>query len=685
MKTILVVQARINSSRLPGKVLMPIVDEIPLIGILLKRLKKVKKVDKIIVATSKNKENDSLVKFLKKNKYNFYRGSENDTLKRYYDVSKKNNAKIVIRITADCPLVDPNLIDKFLDIFKNKKPDYLANTFNLDNLKKKYNFLKSYPDGFDVEIFTFKLLNEINKIHKSKDRKEGAVIGFFLKKNPKFLNKIKIINMKLPFLINQNKAKLSVDTKKNFNFVKSIFKYFYPNIYFDIFDVIKYLKIKKLNKDNEESGYKLWKKANNIIIGGNMLLSKNPNLFLPEKWPTYYKKSKGINLWDLDGKRYTDMSLMGVGTNILGYSNSIVDSAVKKVIKDGNLTSLNCPEEVELAEKLLTIHPWAEKVKFARSGGEANTIAIRMARTISKKQNVAFCGYHGWHDWYLSANISDKKNLDKHLISGLNPLGVNKNLKDTSFPFEYNNFTQLKKIVQNNDIGIIKMEVCRSTGPNINFLKNVRKLCNQKSIILIFDECTSGFRENFGGLHKKININPDIAIFGKALGNGYAITAVIGKKDIVSASENTFISSTFWTERIGPAAAIKTLEIMEKTKSWEKITKLGKNLIKIWKKLSSKHKLNISINGIPSLCKFTIKSNNSLLYKTYITQKMLERGFLAANGVYMSTSHNNKILKKYEEILDEIFYDISLCEKGIFNIDYLLNYPVSKISFGRVN
>ena len=491
--------------------------------------------------------------------------------------------------------------------------------------------------------------------------------------------------MKLPFLINQNKAKLSVDTKKNFNFVKSIFKYFYPNIYFDIFDVIKYLKIKKLNKDNEESGYKLWKKANNIIIGGNMLLSKNPNLFLPEKWPTYYKKSKGINLWDLDGKRYTDMSLMGVGTNILGYSNSIVDSAVKKVIKDGNLTSLNCPEEVELAEKLLTIHPWAEKVKFARSGGEANTIAIRMARTISKKQNVAFCGYHGWHDWYLSANISDKKNLDKHLISGLNPLGVNKNLKDTSFPFEYNNFTQLKKIVQNNDIGIIKMEVCRSTGPNINFLKNVRKLCNQKSIILIFDECTSGFRENFGGLHKKININPDIAIFGKALGNGYAITAVIGKKDIVSASENTFISSTFWTERIGPAAAIKTLEIMEKTKSWEKITKLGKNLIKIWKKLSSKHKLNISINGIPSLCKFTIKSNNSLLYKTYITQKMLERGFLAANGVYMSTSHNNKILKKYEEILDEIFYDISLCEKGIFNIDYLLNYPVSKISFGRVN
>ena len=187
------------------------------------------------------------------------------------------------------------------------------------------------------------------------------------------------------------------------------------------------------------------------------------------------------------------------------------------------------------------------------------------------------------------------------------------------------------------------------------------------------------------GLHKKINVYPDVAIFGKALGNGYAITAVIGKKDIVEAAEKTFISSTFWTERIGPAAAIKTLELMEKTQSWKKITKLGKNLINIWKKLAKRHNLILDITGIPSLCKFTIKSHNSQFYKTYITQKMLEKGYLAANGVYMSTCHNIIILKKYEEILDEIFYEISLCERGIFNIDYLLNYPVSKVPFGRVN
>ncbi len=684
MKTILIVQARMNSSRLPGKILMPLVKKLPLIGVLLKRLNKLNKVDKVIVATSKNKENDILVNYLKEKNFAYFRGNENDTLKRFYDASKKNNAKTIIRITADCPLTDPKLIEEFLDIFNLKKPDYLANTFNLNNLKKKYKYLNSYPDGFDIEIFTFKLLEQVINKHNTKDRVEGAVIGYFLKKNPKFLNKIKMINMKLPFLINHDKAKLSVDTKKNFKVVKSIFNFFYPNIYFNFFDVIKFLNIKKKDK-NKNTGYKLWKKANNLIIGGNMLLSKNPNLFLPKKWPTYYQKSKGVNLWDLDGKKYTDMSLMGVGTNILGYSNSYIDNAVKKVILNGNLTTLNCPEEVELAERLISLHPWAEKVKFARSGGEANTIAMRLARTVSKKQNVAFCGYHGWHDWYLSSNISDAKNLDKHLISGLNPLGVHQKLKNTSFPFEYNNLNQLKKIVQKNNIGIIKMEVCRSTSPNISFLKNVRKLCDQKGLILIFDECTSGFRENLGGLHKKINVYPDVAIFGKALGNGYAITAVIGKKDIVEAAEKTFISSTFWTERIGPAAAIKTLELMEKTQSWKKITKLGKNLINIWKKLAKRHNLILDITGIPSLCKFTIKSHNSQFYKTYITQKMLEKGYLAANGVYMSTCHNIIILKKYEEILDEIFYEISLCESGIFNIDYLLNYPVSKVPFGRVN
>ena len=285
---------------------------------------------------------------------------------------------------------------------------------------------------------------------------------------------------------------------------------------------------KKKYKSNLDHGQKLWKRANAIILGGNSLLSKNPNLFLPNKWPTYFSKSKGCKVWDLNNKVYTDMSLMGVGTNILGYCNSEVDNAVKKVIKKGNLTTLNCPEEVILAEKLLSMHPWAGKVKFARTGGEANAVAIRIARSASGRENVAFCGYHGWHDWYLAANLKNKKILDEHLIPDLDPIGVPSSLRNTSFGFQYNNINQLRRLVDKENIGVIKMEVSRSTQPNIKFLRKVRELATKKNIVLIFDECTSGFRQCFGGLHKLININPDMAIFGKALGNGYAITAILG-------------------------------------------------------------------------------------------------------------------------------------------------------------
>ena len=445
----------------------------------------------------------------------------------------------------------------------------------------------------------------------------------------------------------------------------------------------------KKNKFNQRSninnGQKLWKRAKVAILGGNGLLSKNPDLFLPNNWPTYFSKSKGYKVWDLDNRSYIDMSLMGVGTNTLGYSNNEVDNAVKKVIKKGNLTTLNCPEEVFLAEKLLSIHPWAEKVKFARTGGEANAIAIRIARSASGRQNVAFCGYHGWHDWYLAANLRNKKTLDSHLLPGLDPLGVPKNLRNTSFGFEYNNFNQLKKLVDKENIGVIKMEVARSTQPNISFLKKVRDLATKKNIVLIFDECTTGFRECFGGLHKLININPDVAVFGKALGNGYAITAILGKKSIMDSARRSFMSSTFWTERIGPVAAIKTLEIMEREKSWKKISYLGKKLFLIWKKLSEKHNLFVDISGLPSLAKYNFKSKNAQAYKTFVTQEMLKHKFLAANVVYLSTAHNEKVLKKYSEYLDKIFYKISECEKGNLSISNILKYPVSQSLFGRLN
>ena len=681
MKTILIVQARMGSSRLPGKVMKPLIKKEPLISILLKRLKRVKNIDELIVSTSNKKKDNDLANFLKIKKVRFYRGSEIDTLSRFYHTAREAKAKIIVRITADCPLSDPTVIDKFIDTFKKEYPDYLANTLNIGNKIEKY--WQAYPDGFDIEIFTFDLLKKIFQNKNPKFRKEGAVVSYFIKNHNNFRNKLKILNMKLPYFINNN-IKLSVDSSKDFNLIKKIFNHFSPDLNFGISEVMDYLGMKKETK-KINSSRKLWEKANKFILGGNMLLSKNPDMFLPDNWPTYFSKSKGYNIWDLDGKKYSDMSLMGVGTNILGYNNPSVDNAVKNVVKKGNLTSLNCPEEVELAERLISIHPWAEKVKFARTGGEANTIAIRLARSVTSRHNVAFCGYHGWHDWYLSSNLNNNKNLDNHLIPGLNPLGVNRNLKKTSFPFEYNNISMFKKIISKHNIGVVKMEVCRSTKPNLKFLKEIRNITKKKGIVLIFDECTSGFRENLGGLHQKINVIPDMAILGKALGNGYAITAVLGKKDIMNKAKDSFISSTFWTERIGPTAALKTIEIMEKTKSWKTITKLGISLTKIWEKLSKRHKLDIKVMGLPSLAKFYINSDDFLKYKTFIAERMLQKRFLASSAVYMSTSHDNNILKKYEECLDEIFYQISKCENGSLNIDYILKSKVVKIPFGRIN
>ena len=682
MKTVIIVQARMGSSRLPNKV-MKIINGKPMIELIVKRLKKSKEANDVVVATSRESENKVLIEHLKKIKTKVFIGKENDVLDRFYRAAKKFKADIIVRITADCPFVDAGLIDDFIKRFKNKKPDYLSNCLPW-----------TFPDGLDTEVFSFELLEKIARKAKLKHRISGGVLISYLKDNDNY-KKIKKINIPFP-IKNLPKYRLCVDEEIDLKLTRKIYEHFHPNIYFNWKQIINFAaKNKKLFKINSElklnegykmdKGQKLWKRATAIILGGNSLLSKNPNLFLPNKWPTYFSKSKGCKVWDLNNHCYTDMSLMGVGTNILGYCNNEVDNAVKKVVKKGNLTSLNCPEEVFLAEKLLNMHPWAGKVKFARTGGEANAMAIRIARSASGRENVAFCGYHGWHDWYLAANLKDKSNLDSHLIQGLDPLGVPSSLRNTSFGFEYNNFGQLKKLVDKENIGVIKMEVSRTTQPNVKFLRKVRDLATKKNIVLIFDECTSAFRQCFGGLHKLINIDPDMALFGKALGNGYAITAILGKESVMDSAQKSFISSTFWTERIGPTAALKTLEIMEREKSWERISDLGKKVILIWEKLSKKHNLAINISGLPSLAKFSFKSKNSQAYKTFITQEMLKHKFLAATGVYLCTSHNEKIFKKYSNYLDEIFYKIAECEKGNLNISNILKYPVSHIPFTRLN
>jgi glutamate-1-semialdehyde 2,1-aminomutase len=675
MKTVAIVQARMGSTRLPNKVMKAICGK-PLIELLLSRLSGAKEVDRIIVATSREERNRVLVEHVQKLGHDCEQGSENDVLQRYVEAAQNHGADIVVRITGDCPLVDPELVDEAIRRFKVAEVDYFS---NVDP--------PTYPDGLDIEVFTFKGLEQANRI--TQDPYDREHVTPFLRESGNF----KTGSMQHDE--NLSALRWTVDEQVDFDVIEKVFQHFYPRIDFtwneilrlqqtqpNIFDPSRHL----IRNEGASigTGQKLWKRAKQIIPGGNMLLSKRPEMFLPEKWPAYFAKAKGCKVWDLDGNAYIDMSIMGIGTNILGYGHTEVDDAVRATIDIGNMSTFNCPEEVYLAERLIELHPWADMARFARSGGEANAVAIRIARAASGKDIVAFCGYHGWHDWYLSANLGDEKNLAGHLLPGLEPKGVPENLRGTALPFNYNNYAELEALVKTNDIGVIKMEVARNWEPEDNFLHKVRRLSTDNEIVLVFDECTSGFRETFGGLHKKYGVEPDMAMFGKALGNGYGITATIGRREIMEAAQSTFISSTFWTERIGPTAALKTLEVMERLQSWDTITQTGLKIREGWQNLADKHGLAIEHWGLPALTGFTIQSPNATAYKTLITQEMLAKGYLAGNSVYVCIEHTPEIVAGYFATLEPIFALIKECEEGR-DVMELLKGPVCHSGFKRIN
>jgi len=381
------------------------------------------------------------------------------------------------------------------------------------------------------------------------------------------------------------------------------------------------------------------------------------------------------------------MSIMGVGTNSLGYSDPFVDSKVIEVVKKGNLSTLNCFEEIELAERLVQINPWAEMVRFTRAGGEANAMMARICRAASGKSKIAVCGYHGWHDWYLALNLEGRDDLKDHLLPGLSSVGVPEGLSGSVVPFNYNDYSRLEEIVLDEEVGTIYMEVERSSPPKDDFLQKVRALCNRKGIILAFDECTSGFRECFGGIFNKHKVNPDICVFGKALGNGYAINAVVGTKNVMDNGQSTFMSSTFWTERIGPTAALATLKRMEETKSWETISLNGEMISSTIQQLANTHSVKVEISGLKPIIIWKILSNTpkkELKYKTYLTQEMLKSNILASGLIYTSIHHSNEVTQRFFHCLDQIFKTISSCEQEDLNIDNLLETDVAHTTFTRL-
>ncbi|MEI6478404.1 MAG: aminotransferase class III-fold pyridoxal phosphate-dependent enzyme [bacterium] len=691
MDIVAIIQARSNSTRLPKKILLPLGGK-TVIEQVVERVGRAKLVDKVVIATTTNPLDQPLVDLCNVKGIEVFRGSEDDVLDRYYQVAKQLKAKTVIRITGDCPLVDPEIIDRAIQKHLKEKNDYTATAW-----------IETFPDGLDVDIFTFDALENSWKNAVLPYEREHAT-QYIAQRAEQF----KVGNLENTEVMSDKRWVL--DEPDDYEFLKAV----YDGIgarEFGMQEILAFLKkhpeVEKLNyhvsrnegltksieKDTEVKmkgltmgkGQQLYIKAKKIIPGGTQLLSKRPELHLPGLWPSYYSKAKGVEVWDLDGNKFIDTSYMGVGACSIGYADPDIDKAVKAAIDNGVATTLNSPLEVELAELMLKQHPWAGGVRFATSGGEVMSIAVRIARAYSGKDTVLFCGYHGWHDWYLASNLADDSTLDGHLLPGLQPKGVPRALKGTIFPFRYNNTQEFLDLIKKHrgEIGVVVMEPMRDHYPDKDFIKTIREVTKKEGIVLVVDEVSMGFRLTAGGAHLKLGFEPDIAAFSKAMGNGYPIAAVIGRKEVMDVAQESFISSTNWTGAVGLSAAIAVIKKYQKNKVADHLAHIGKLVQDGWMEMAEKNGLKIHTSGSFAIGHFDFEYDKPLILKTLFTQWMLDEGFLATNAFYCSYAHKEAHVKKYMKAVDKVFSKIVLAIKR-GNPERYLKGEISQTGFRRL-
>lgn len=437
------------------------------------------------------------------------------------------------------------------------------------------------------------------------------------------------------------------------------------------------------------TGQALYSRAKRLIPGGTQLLSKRPEMFLPDQWPAYYSHAHGVSVWDLDGAEYVDMTTSAVGSCPLGFADAEVNTAVCEAIAAGSMATLNCPEEVELAELLCVLHPWAEMCRFARTGGEAMAIAVRIARARSERSVVAMCGYHGWSDWYLAANRtkSDRLGEEGSLLAGLAPGGVPRELAGTAVAFRHNDMDGLRAIAREHagKLAAIVCEPQRDARPAPGFLELAREVADESDALLIFDEISAALRLTNGGVHVLYGVKPDLAVFAKAIGNGFPMAAVIGTAEAMEAAQSTFISSTYWTERIGPTAALATLRKFALIGGTERLLDAGRRVQAIWRDAALTAGLDVEVGhpDMPPLSHLNFQHHEGQAVRTLYCQLMLERGYLDNGCFYATCAHTAEILDRYAEVVAEVLAQVSHAVRGDRVIDELRG-PVAHAGFARL-
>ena len=432
-------------------------------------------------------------------------------------------------------------------------------------------------------------------------------------------------------------------------------------------------------------GQNLYRLAKTLIPGGTQLLSKRPEQFAPDQWPAYFAEARGCEVVDLDGREYLDFTHNGVGACLLGYAHPDVNAAVIRRVTLGSMGTLNCADEVALAQRLLAWHPWAQQVRFARCGGESMAVATRIARAATGREIVAFCGYHGWLDWYLAANLGESSALDGHLLPGLSPAGVPRGLTGTALPFAYNNLEALQSIVSEHGshLAAVIMEPTRNIPPTPGFLEGVRELCDQCGAKWIIDEVTAGFRFARGGVHLNYGVAPDIAVFAKALGNGHPIAAIIGRAETMQAAQDTFISSALWTEGVGFAAGLATLDVMQNVDVPQYVQHIGESFRRGLAEVAQRHHLPLKFGGYPALTTISFDHADNAALTTLMTVRMLRHGILAGLGFYPTLGHQPAHVDEYLAAADEVFAELATAA-GQGDAAQRIGGPIKQSGFARL-
>jgi glutamate-1-semialdehyde 2,1-aminomutase len=684
MTTVAVIQARMGSTRLPGKVLEDVGGR-PLLARVVERARRARRLDAVMVATTTAAADDAVAAWCAGAGVPCFRGSEEDVLDRYVGAAREADADVVVRLTADCPLLDPAVVDEVVAAYHSEPCDYATNVLE-----------PTYPDGLDTEVFSRAALERAAAEARLPSEREHVTP--YIRNHPAQF-RLRSVRGECDL----SALRWTVDDPRDLELVRAVYARL-GDAEFGMSDVLALLdeqpELGAVNAGiernegyrrsvemdaSEGSGQRLYRAAKQRIPGGTQLLSKRPEMFLPEQWPAYYSHAAGAEVWDLDGRRYVDMSNSGIGSCLLGFADPDVNAAVIRAVTDGSMATLNCVEEVELADVLCELHPWADMVRYTRSGGEAMALAVRIARASTGRDRVAFCGYHGWHDWYLAANLAEEDALDGHLLQGLEPRGVPRALRGTALPFAYNQLEELEAIAERHgsELAAIIMEPIRSAPPEPGFLEGARRIAAELGAVFIFDEITAGFRLTLGGAHSLYGVQPDIAVFAKAMSNGFPLGAVIGRGEHMEAAQRSFISSTYWTERVGPTAALATIRKHRELGVAARLAEAGQRIRRGWSAIGESHGLDLHVSGLDPLPHFAIPADDPQAAKTLFTQLMLDRGYLAGTAVYVTYAHTDEVIDRYLEVAAEV---LGLVARAVDDgtVTAQLRGPVAHAGFRRL-